>query len=244
MPAKKDRIDRLLVDRGLFDSRAKAQAAIEAGLVTVNQTKARKASDEVAVDAEIDAAPAHPYVSRGGVKLAAALDRFGFDPKSRVCLDVGASTGGFTQVLLERGARRVYAIDVGRGQLHESLRNRADVISLESTDIRKMSPGALRDTPDLVVVDVSFISLKLVLPAALKLLGHRSLLVALIKPQFEAGPLYVKKGIVRDAAMRAAVCDEIANVVATLGWRVLGVIPSPIEGGGGNAEFLLGAERG
>jgi len=240
---KKERIDRLLVERGLFDSRAKAQAAIEAGLVSVGDKWVEKSSDEFAVDSAITATPAHPYVSRGALKLAAALDHFGFDPKGRVCLDVGASTGGFTEVLLERGARRIYAIDVGRGQLHDSLRARSQVVSLEETDIRQMSPGALRGTPNLVVVDVSFISLKLVLPAALKLVAHRTELVALIKPQFEAGPTHVKKGIVRDASVRKAVCDDIAGFVASLGWRVLGIIPSPIAGGDGNAEFLLGAVR-
>ena len=243
MSAKKDRIDRLLVERGLFDSRAKAQAAIAAGLVTANAAPIRKASEEIAVDAALSATPAHPYVSRGGVKLAAALDHFGFDPKGRVCLDVGASTGGFTQVLLERGAKRVYAIDVGRGQLHESLRGRPEVVSYEETDIRACSPARFRATPNLVTIDVSFISLKLVLPAALKLVAHRTQVVALIKPQFEVGPSQVKKGIVRDAALHAAVCDDISAFVASLGWRVLGIIPSPIAGGDGNAEFLLGAVR-
>ena len=243
MSAKKDRIDRLLVERGLFDSRAKAQAAIAAGLVSANAAPVRKASEEIAVDAALSATPAHPYVSRGGVKLAAALDHFKFDPQGRVCLDVGASTGGFTQVLLERGAKRVYAIDVGRGQLHESLRGRPEVVSYEETDIRACSPARFRATPSFVTVDVSFISLKLVLPAALKLVAHRTQVVSLIKPQFEAGPARVKKGIVRDAAVHAEVCDDIAAFVASLGWRVIGIIPSPIEGGDGNAEFLLGAVR-
>src|SRR5512147_932012 len=134
------RADRLLVERGLFESRAKAQAAIAAGFVTADGVTVRKASDEIATDADIDARAAHPYVSRGGVKLAAALDSFGFDPRGRVCLDVGASTGGFTQVLLERGAARVYAVDVGRAQLHESLRERPEVVSLEETDIRQLQP--------------------------------------------------------------------------------------------------------
>jgi 23S rRNA (cytidine1920-2'-O)/16S rRNA (cytidine1409-2'-O)-methyltransferase len=241
--AKKDRIDRLLVERGLFDSRAKAQAAIAAGLVTANAAPIRKASEEIAVDAALSATPAHPYVSRGGVKLAAALDHFGFDPKGRVCLDVGASTGGFTQVLLERGAKRIYAIDVGRRQLHDRLHGRPEVVSYEETDIRACSPARFRATPNLVTVDVSFISLKLVLPAALKLVAHRTQVVALIKPQFEVGPSQVKKGIVRDAALHAAVCDDISAFVASLGWRVLGIIPSPIAGGDGNAEFLLGAVR-
>jgi len=241
--AKKDRIDRLLVERGLFDSRAKAQAAIAAGLVTANAAPVRKASEEIAVDAALSATPAHPYVSRGGIKLAAALDHFGFDPKGRVCLDIGASTGGFTQVLLERGAKRVYAIDVGRGQLHESLRGRPEVVSYEETDIRTCSPARFRATPNLVTIDVSFISLKLVLPTALKLVAHRTQVVALIKPQFEVGPTLVKKGIVRDAVLQTAVCGDISAFVTSLGWRVLGIIPSPIAGGDGNAEFLLGAVR-
>jgi 23S rRNA (cytidine1920-2'-O)/16S rRNA (cytidine1409-2'-O)-methyltransferase len=242
MPTRQ-RADRLLVERGLFDSRAKAQAAIEAGLVTANDVTVRKASEEIAVDAALSATPAHPYVSRGGVKLAAALDHFKFDPNGRICLDIGASTGGFTQVLLERGAKRVYAVDVGRGQLHESLRARPEVVSLEQTDIRTLSAADLHEPPDLVTVDVSFISLKQVAPAALALVKSPAQLIALIKPQFEAGRAQVKKGIVRDAAVHAAVCDDISAFVASLGWRVLGIIPSPIAGGDGNAEFLLGAAK-
>jgi 23S rRNA (cytidine1920-2'-O)/16S rRNA (cytidine1409-2'-O)-methyltransferase len=242
--SSRQRIDRLLVERGLFESRAKAQAAIEAGLVRADDTTVRKASDEIEIDAALTATPLHPYVSRGGVKLAAALDHFGFDPRGRVCIDVGASTGGFTQVLLNRGSKRIYAVDVGRGQLHEKLRARPEVVSFEESDIRKLSPAAFRETPDIVVVDVSFISLKLVLPYALRLLAHRAQLVALIKPQFEAGPANLKKGIVRDDAVRAAVCTEISAFVTSLSWQVLGMIPSPIHGGDGNAEFLLGATRG
>ncbi|MFN3656549.1 MAG: TlyA family RNA methyltransferase [Pseudolabrys sp.] len=239
----RQRADKLLVERGLFDSRAKAQAAIEAGLVTADGVRVRKASEEIAADAQIEARAAHPYVSRGGVKLAAALDHFGIDPKDRVCLDVGASTGGFTQVLLERGARRVYAVDVGRGQLHESLRARPDVVSLEETDIRALSPARFDEPPDLICIDVSFISLKLVLPPALALATRPAQLVALVKPQFEAGRAAVKKGVVRDEAVRKQVCDGIAAFVGTLGWRVLEVMPSPIAGGDGNAEFLLWAAR-
>jgi 23S rRNA (cytidine1920-2'-O)/16S rRNA (cytidine1409-2'-O)-methyltransferase len=242
MAPQKDRIDRLLVARGLFESRAKAQAAIEAGLVRVGEAPIHKASEEVAIDSRITASRAHPYVSRGGVKLAAALDHFGFDPRGRICLDIGASTGGFTQVLLERGAKKVYAVDVGRGQLHDSLRKRPEIVSLEGTDIRGLSPARLGDEPDLVTIDVSFISLKLVLPAAAKLAATPAQLVALIKPQFEAGPALVKKGIVREPAVHADVCAEIVAVVAALGWRVAGVIPSPIAGGDGNTEFLLGAK--
>jgi 23S rRNA (cytidine1920-2'-O)/16S rRNA (cytidine1409-2'-O)-methyltransferase len=243
MTTPRQRADRLLVDRGLFESRAKAQAAIEAGLVTADEKVVLKPSEQIPADAKLQASAAHPYVSRGGVKLAAALDHFGFDPKGRICLDVGASTGGFTQVLLDRGARRIYAVDVGTDQLHKSLRARPEIISLDSTDIRQLSPDSLDEPADLVSIDVSFISLKLTLPSALGLARSPAQLVALIKPQFEAGPGAVKKGIVRDGALQQAICDDIARFVASLGWRMLGVIPSPILGGDGNAEFLLGAIR-
>ena len=239
----RQRADRLLVERGLFDSRAKAQAAIEAGLVSAGGKVVAKASETIASDAEIIASAAHPYVSRGGVKLAAALDHFGIDPNGRICLDVGASTGGFTQVLLERGASAVYAVDVGTGQLHESVKARPQVVSLEQTDIRTLSPAQLGALPDLIVCDVSFISLKLVLPPAFALAAKQAHLIALIKPQFEAGRAHIKRGIVRDAAVRDAVRDDIAAFVDTLNWRVIGTIPSPIDGGDGNVEFLLGAER-
>jgi 23S rRNA (cytidine1920-2'-O)/16S rRNA (cytidine1409-2'-O)-methyltransferase len=242
MPSRQ-RADRLLVERGLFESRAKAQAAIEAGLVSANGVPVRKASDGIASDAALSATPAHPFVSRGGVKLAAALDRFGFDPKGRICLDVGASTGGFTEVLLQRGAAKVYAIDVGHGQLHATLRARREVVSLEQTDIRKVTPADICEPPDLVVIDVSFISLKLALPPALSLVKAPAQIVALIKPQFEVGRAQVKKSIVRDAQIQAAVCDHISGFLISLGWRVLSIIPSPIAGGDGNAEFLLGAAR-
>ena len=243
MTTPRQRADRLLVDRGLFESRAKAQAAIEAGLVTADEKVVLKPSEQIPADAKLQASAAHPYVSRGGVKLATALEHFGFDPKGRICLDVGASTGGFTQVLLDRSARRIYAVDVGTDQLHKSLRARPEIISLDSTDIRQLSPDSLDEPADLVSIDVSFISLKLTLPSALGLARSPAQLVALIKPQFEAGPGAVKKGIVRDGALQQAICDDIARFVASLGWRVLGVIPSPIFGGDGNAEFLLGASR-
>ena len=238
------RADVLLVERGLFESRAKAQAAIEAGLVQANGATVRKASEEVARDAAIEASSAHPYVSRGGVKLAAALDHFGIDPKCRICLDVGASTGGFTQVLIGRGAARVHAVDVGKAQLHASLRGRPEIVSLEETDIRTLSAAAFTEAPSLVTIDVSFISLKQVLPAVSALAAPAATLVALIKPQFEAGRKRVKKGVVRDAAVHQAVCDDIAASIAALGWSISGVIPSPIAGGDGNVEFLLGATRG
>ena len=241
MSTPRQRADRLLVVRGLFESRAKAQAAIEAGLVTADERTVLKPSEQIPTDAELRASPAHPYVSRGGLKLAAALDHFGFDPKNRICLDVGASTGGSTQVLLGRGARRIYAVDVGTNQLHKILRTRPEVVSLDATDIRKLSRDDIGEPPDFVSIDVSFISLKLTLPSALGLAKPPAHLVALIKPQFEAGPGATKKGIVRDAAMQEAISDDIANLATSLGWRVLGVITSPILGGDGNAEFLLGA---
>jgi 23S rRNA (cytidine1920-2'-O)/16S rRNA (cytidine1409-2'-O)-methyltransferase len=237
------RADRLLVERGLFESRRQAQVSIAAGMVTADGAPVLKSSDAIATDARLNARPAHPWVSRGGVKLAAALDHFQIDPAGRICLDVGASTGGFTDVLLARGARRVYAVDVGRGQLHARMRARAEVVSLETTDIRNLSPALLSDTPDLATIDISFISLKLALPAAGALLAPRAELVALIKPQFEAGRRLVKKGIVRDAQVHAAVCEDATRFVAALGWTVAGVIPCPITGGDGNREFLLGARR-
>jgi 23S rRNA (cytidine1920-2'-O)/16S rRNA (cytidine1409-2'-O)-methyltransferase len=242
--AERLRADQILVERGLCESRTKAQAAIAAGLVTADGIVVRKASETIAAGAVLRADPPHPFVSRGGVKLAAALDHFGFDPAGRVCLDVGASTGGFSDVLIARGARRVYAVDVGTAQLHASLRGRSEIVAFEQTDIRNLRPARLAEPPDFVAVDVSFISLRLVLPSALALAAPRSQLVALIKPQFEAGRAHLKKGIVRDPEMRAAVCDVISKFVASLAWTVSGVIPSPIAGGDGNCEFLIGAARG
>jgi 23S rRNA (cytidine1920-2'-O)/16S rRNA (cytidine1409-2'-O)-methyltransferase len=238
------RADRLLVERGLYESRTKAQAAIAAGGVSADGAPVRKPSDEIACDAALAAAPAHPFVSRGGVKLAAALDACAIDVADRVCLDVGASTGGFTQALLERGARLVYAVDVGRGQLHPRLAADPRVVSMEATDIRALDPARLTEQPSLVVADVSFISLRLVLPAALALAAPACRLVALIKPQFEAGRQHLKKGIVRNPQVHAAVCDDIAAFTRALGCAVEAILPSPIEGGDGNREFLLIARRG
>ena len=239
----RERADRLLVARGLFDSRAKAQAAIAAGLVTADERPVRKASDGIPLDAKLTAEPAFPWVSRGGVKLAHALDRLGIDVAGHVCLDVGASTGGFTEVLIAKGARRVYAVDVGRGQLHASLRDRPEIVSLEETDIRSLDPARM-EPPDVVVVDVSFISLKHVLPAAVRLAAPRTDLVALVKPQFELRRSDLKKGVVRDPALHAAVCAEIAAFVTSLGYDVIATFPSPIEGGDGNREFFIGARHG
>jgi 23S rRNA (cytidine1920-2'-O)/16S rRNA (cytidine1409-2'-O)-methyltransferase len=238
------RADVMLVERGLFASRSRAQEAIAAGLVSADGEPVRKASDMIEERAAILAQEPHPYVSRGGVKLAAALDAFAFDPKGRICLDVGSSTGGFTEVLLNRGAARVYAVDVGRGQLHPRIVGNRRVVSLESTDARTLDRRLVPEPIELLVADVSFISLRLVLPAAVALLAPSAAVALLIKPQFEAGRAHVRKGIVRDDAVRRQVCTELSGFVASLGLEVLGIVSSPIEGGDGNREFLLGARRG
>ena len=233
----------MLVARGLFESRARAQAAIAAGRVTADGIVVRKPSDEIDCTATIEAAPEHPFVSRGGVKLEAALDHFALNVAGRVCLDVGASTGGFSEVLLARGAKLVYAVDVGRGQLHASLRGRAEIVVMEQTDIRTLDPSRLPEPPDFAAIDVSFISLKLVLPAVAKLLKPCATLLALIKPQFEAQRRDIKKGIVRDAGVQTAICDDITAFLTALNWRVSGISPSVIRGGDGNREFFVEAER-
>ena len=240
---KRERADRLLVACGLFESRAQAQAAIAAGQVTADGTLVRKPSDEISSAAVIAAQPAHPYVSRGGIKLAAALDSFTIDIAGRVCLDVGASTGGFTEVLLARGARHVYAVDVGRAQLHARLRGHRQVTSMEQTDIRALQPSRLPELPDFAAIDVSFISLKLILPHVSDVLKPSATLLALIKPQFEAGRRQIKKGVVRDPAVHVAICDGITQLLIDLGWRVGGRTPSPIRGGDGNREFFIEAQR-
>ncbi len=240
----RQRADRVLVERGLFESRARAQAAIEAGLVVANGKPVLKPSEAIAPDAELHAEPAHPWVSRGGVKLADALERYPLDIEDRVCLDVGASTGGFTEVLLHHGASLVHAIDVGTSQLHPNLRGNPRILSQEQTDIRALKNTRLSVRPEIVVIDVSFISLKHVLTVALDLAAARCSLLALIKPQFETERTHIKKGIVRDAAVHQAVCNDIAEVAASLGCNKIQVFPSCIAGGDGNAEFFIGARRG
>ena len=244
MSLPRKRADLLLVERGLFESRARAQAAIEAGLVIANDRPVLKASELVAADAELSAQPAHPYVSRGGVKLAGALERHPLDIEDHVCLDVGASTGGFTEVLLANGASLVFAVDVGREQLHPSLRGHPRVVSMEETDIRGLEGKRLPMRPDVVVVDVSFISLKAVLPAALSLAAAPMHLLALIKPQFEASRKHSKRGIIRNAMVHQEICDDIAAFVASLGCAGIEVFPSSIKGGDGNIEFFIRARRG
>jgi 23S rRNA (cytidine1920-2'-O)/16S rRNA (cytidine1409-2'-O)-methyltransferase len=240
----RQRADRLLVSRGLFESRTLAQAAINAGLVAADGILVRKASQEISANAALVAARPHPYVSRGGIKLAAALDHYRVDVTGRVCLDVGASTGGFSEVLLLRGAKRVYAVDVGHGQLHASLRGHCEIVSLEKTDIRSLEPSRLVEPPDLATVDVSFISLKLVLPAIAELLQSTATIIALIKPQYEVARREAKKGIVRSESARASACQEIAASFRSQGWLVRDAIPSPILGGDGTVEYLIEAERG
>lgn len=244
MTAGRRRADLLLVERGFFDSRAKAQAAIAAGLVRADGRPVRKASEDIVPTAEIVAEAAHPWVSRGGVKLARALEAFAVRPGGRTCLDVGSSTGGFTHVLLAEGARHVVAVDTGRDQFHASLRGDPRVSLMEGTDIRRLASADLPAVPDLAVVDVSFISLRLVLPAVTALLAARADLVALVKPQFEVGRAHVgRNGIVTDDAARNAALAGIRAEAEGLGWRIHGVIDSPISGGDGNREFLMHGSR-
>jgi 23S rRNA (cytidine1920-2'-O)/16S rRNA (cytidine1409-2'-O)-methyltransferase len=238
------RVDVLLVERGLFDSRARARAAIDAGGVTADGRPVLKASEMISANAELSAQPAHPYVSRGGIKLAGALEQYPIEIEGHVCLDVGASTGGFTEVLLANGANLVFAIDVGHGQLHPSLRIHPRVVSMEETDIRKLEGTRLPVRPDIVVIDVSFISLKAVLPAALSLAAAPMHLLALIKPQFEAERKHSKHGIIRNAMVHQEICDDISAFAASLGCTGIEVFPSSIKGGDGNIEFFMGARRG
>ena len=243
-PSPRKRADLLLVERGLFESRARAQAAIEAGRVTANQRPVLKPSEGIPVDAVLQAQPAHPFVSRGGVKLSGALEHYPIEIENRVCLDVGASTGGFTEVLLANGASLVFAIDVGHGQLHPSLRGHPKIVSMEETDIRELEGKRLPMRPDVVVIDVSFISLKAVLPVTLSLAAAPMHLLALIKPQFEAPRRNTKRGIIRNAMVHQEVCDDITAFAASLGCTGIQVFPSSIAGRDGNIEFFLGARRG
>lgn len=233
----KPRIDVLLVDRGLVESRNKAQRLIRAGEVRVDGQRVLKPSTTVAEDAEITLEAKLPFVGRGGQKLEAALERFDLDVTDAVAADVGASTGGFTDCLLQRGARRVYAIDAGYGQLHWKLRNDPRVVVMERTNARHLEE--LPEPIDVVTVDVSFISLDLILPNAVAWLGTEGDVVALIKPQFEAGPDHVEKGgVVRDPEVHRQVLTQVLATAADLGLALRGLMPSPLEGPAGNVEFL------
>lgn len=236
----------MLVATGLAESRTKAQALIMAGLVYVGTARVGKAGDLIAEGAALSVkGQDHPWVSRGGVKLAHALTHFHLSPAGRECLDVGASTGGFTDVLLTRGAAHVTAVDVGHGQLAWKLRSDPRVSVLEKTNARHLTAALIPTPITCLVCDASFIGLQIVLPAALALCAPGAFAVALIKPQFEAGPAQVGKGgVVRDPAVHAAVCARIESWWAALpGWRVLGITPSPITGPEGNVEFLIAAEK-
>lgn len=244
--AGKSRADLALVERGLADSRARAQALIMAGAVFSGERRVAKPGETLAADAPLEVrAPDHPWVSRGGLKLAHGLDVFGIDPAGLVALDIGASSGGFTDVLLAHGAARVHAVDVGHGQLAWKLRQDPRVVVLEKTNARYLTATDIPGPVDLIVCDASFIGLGTVLPAALALAAPGARLVALIKPQFEVGREHVGKGgVVRDAALHRQVCDDIAAWLDGLpGWRVLGVSESPVTGPKGNREFLIAAEH-
>lgn len=242
----KTRVDQLLVERGLAESRARGQALIMAGLVFAGGAKVAKAGQAVAADVALEVRGRdHPWVSRGGVKLAHGLDRFGWNVAGCVAMDVGASTGGFTDVLLSRGAARVYAVDSGTNQLAWKLRQDARVVVLEQLSARLLTAEHVPEPVDIIVCDASFISLVKVLERPLTFAAPAARLMALVKPQFEAGRAEIgAKGVVRDPAVHARVCDEVAAWVEAQGWHVEGVIESPITGPEGNVEFLLAAHRG
>ena len=234
------RLDQLVLDKGLAPSRERARALILAGHVLVDGAPVTKAGTAIDADAQIELlAPDHPYVGRGGVKLAHALDTFHISVAGREALDIGASTGGFTDVLLQRGATRVVALDVGHGQLDWTLRNDRRVIVLEHFNARHLTPTALPRPVDVVTIDVSFISLRQILPVLPPLLAAGADVIALVKPQFEAGRAEVKKGIVRDSAIHARVVEDVSRAAAGVGLTAVGSTPSPITGQKGNVEFLL-----
>jgi 23S rRNA (cytidine1920-2'-O)/16S rRNA (cytidine1409-2'-O)-methyltransferase len=244
--AGKKRIDQLLVERGLAETRSKAQALVMAGVVYQDTRRIDKPGQQVPEDKAIEVkGQDHPWVSRGGLKLEKALETFALDPTGRVCLDVGASTGGFTDVLLTNGAAKVYAVDVGHGQLAWKLRQDPRVVVLERTNARHLTRNLVPNTLGAVVCDASFIGLEIVLPAALELTAPGAWLAALIKPQFEVGKERVGKGgVVRDPALHEEVCARIRDWLASRpGWRVLGVTESPVLGPEGNKEFLIAALR-
>lgn len=237
------RADVFLVEQGYASSRAEAQAAIKAGKVSIDGKNVQKSSQTIKPGADIEYERAHPYVSRGALKLIAALDAFGVSPEGRVCIDIGASAGGFTQVLLERGAQKVFAIDVGHGQLREKLASDPRVVKLEGVNARNLTAEEITSPVDGIVADVSFIGLKLVLTPALHFAQSGCFLVALIKPQFEVGRDAIgKNGIVTDEEAREDTVHDISNwLTLQPGWKVMGAMESPIKGGGGNTEYLVAA---
>ena len=242
----KQRIDQLMVSRGLAESRARAQALVMAGLVFVGDRKIHKSGQQVAEEAEVVVKGRdHPWVSRGGIKLAHALDHFGLDPAGAVAMDIGSSTGGFTDVLLQRGAEHIFAVDSGTNQLAWKLRQDPRVKVLEQTSARVLTREQIDRPCDWVVCDASFIGLRKVLERPLELAAPDCRLVALIKPQFEVGREEVGKGgVVRDSALHERVCDEVRTWLESSGWTVQGIVESPITGPEGNVEFLVSAQRG
>ncbi len=242
----KKRVDQLLVERGLAESRSRAQAYIMAGNVYSGEQKILKSGQQVKEDITLEVrGKEHPWVSRGGLKLIKAIEEFGIDVKGKTVIDVGASTGGFTDVCLHYGAHKVYAVDVGHGQLAWKIRNDDRVTVLEKTNARYLTASEIPDKPDLIVCDASFIGLQTVLPASMALASPECILVALIKPQFEVGKGMVGKGgVVRDPELHKQVCDKIENWVREDmdGWNVIGITQSPIKGPEGNIEFLIGAK--
>lgn len=238
------RADKFLVHHNYFESRTKAQAAIEAGLVSADGHRVEKSSQKLTSGMRIEAEAPHPWVSRAGIKLAHGLEAFNIDPRGRICLDVGASTGGFTHVLKSRGARKIYAVDVGREQLHASLRNDPVIISAEQTDARQLTAAMLSPPPSLIVCDVSFISCMKALETPLSLATQNAELLTLVKPQFEVGKAGIGKGgIVRDPTLAAKVLHDVQVWLEAQGWDVKGDIVSPIKGGDGNMEYLLYGEK-
>lgn len=244
-PAK-TRVDQLLVDRGLAESRTRAQALVLAGLVYSGDTKIAKPGQSIKEDTPLEVRGRdHPWVSRGGIKLAHAIDHFGLDPRGAVAMDIGSSTGGFTDVLLSKGASRVFAVDSGTNQLAWKLRQDPRVTVLEQTSARVLTPELIDAPCDWVVCDASFIGLAKVLEVPLRLAAPRCQLVALIKPQFEVGRAEVGKGgVVRDPALHARVCSEVEDWLESGGWVIEGIVESPITGPEGNIEFLVSARRG
>ena len=243
--AKRIRADKALLDLGLAESRTRAQALIMAGTVFIGEQRVDKAGDLVARDANIMVRGGdHPWVSRGGMKLDHGLDHFEINPMNCICIDVGASTGGFTDVLLQNGAAKIYSVDVGKGQLDWKLRQDDRVVVLESTNARYLTAEHIPEEADIVVCDASFIGLEKVLPASLARAKPSAMLIALIKPQFQAGRKDVGKGgVVRDPDVHARVCREVEDWLAENGWAALGISESPIKGPKGNTEFLIAARR-
>lgn len=240
----RERADKVLVARGLFESRARARAAIEAGLAFADGVQIKDAATMIAANAALEAQAPHPWVSRGGVKLAFALEHFGISPQGRVCLDIGASTGGFCDVLMQGGAARIFAVDVGAGQLHPGVAGSNRVVNLEKTDSRSLTSEIITEPPSLITADLSFIGLEKALGPALSLAAPDAILITLVKPQFQLGPERLGKGgLVKDETATADALAMVTQFLETQSWRVTATAESPILGGDGNKEALLCARR-